>query len=229
MQNHKLTLVFIISSLCLTSFFAHAQGEETKSKDKSKKLDVFFEPLFLLNKAIKLDVEYQLKNPKLSVIGGFEIYNGPTNSLYDDVNSTGEPIKDIINGYGINLGSKFKLGKPKTNGNFYVSPGLTYRSLDLKISGPMYYTFMENGLEYITYGNAEQKFHINSVLIYGKVGYSYSISNLLIFDVYGGIGYKTATNLPNLKLERSYDNNVYGYNYKGLLPLAGAKIGFRIL
>ncbi|RZL47033.1 MAG: hypothetical protein EOP00_13165 [Pedobacter sp.] len=163
------------------------------------------------------------------MIGGFEIYNGQTNTLYDQINKTGEAFNDEIEGFGINIGSKFKVKKSKENGYLYLSPGITYRSLDLKISGPMYYTFIENGSEFITYGNAEQKFHINNVLIYGKVGYSYAISNLLIFDIYGGIGYKTTTNLPAFKLERNYDENVYGYNYKGLLPLGGIKIGFRIL
>ncbi|RZJ74743.1 MAG: hypothetical protein EOO47_20695 [Flavobacterium sp.] len=229
MQKQKISIVAIILFISLSSFFAHAQHEETKTKDTTKKVDVFFEPLFLLNEAIKLDVSYQLNQPRIAVIGGFEIYNGKTNILYDDINKEGELIKDNIEGFGINLGATFKLSKHVSNASFYLSPGLTYRSLDLKISGPMFYTFVENGLEYITYGNAEQKFHINSVLIYGKLGYSYAISNLLVFDVYGGFGYKTATNLPLLKLERKYDENAYGYNYKGLLPLGGVKFGLRIL
>ena len=229
MQKYKLTFVYVIFSLCLTSFSAQAQGEETKSKDKTKKLDILFEPLFLLNKAIKLDAEYKLKHPRISFIGGIEVYNGQTNTLYDEINKAGEPINDNVKGFGINIGSKFNIGKPKTNGTFYLSPGITYRNLDLKISGPMYYTFVENGLEYITYGNAEQKFLINSVLIYGKVGYSYAISNVFVVDVYSGIGYKTATNLPTLKQERSYEENAYGYIFKGMLPLGGIKFGFRVL
>jgi hypothetical protein len=223
--SFTLIIVFIINSNLVS---AQSVKQNIKRNDSLTRLDLLVQPIFLFNNAFKLDVEIQLKKSKFSMIGGLEIYTGNTSTIYKHINNNGENTYDKINGFGINIASKYLIGKFNKTKVFYISPGLTYRSLNLKLKGPMYYSYIENDVEYIAYGPSQQNFHINSVLLYTQLGYKYKFSNFFSIDVYTGIGYKKVNSLPVLELERDYEENAYGYNYKGFLPLVGFKLGFKL-
>ena len=222
-----LTLLFLVVLASLT-FICHAQVKEPATiVDDKVHLNVTFQPLFLLNSAFKFDLELRQGNHKLSFIGGMELYNGSTRVLYGQRNNFGETTADRIKGYGINLALKYKISTGGKASHFYFNPGVVLRSFDMKLIGPMFYSYVENNVEYITYGTTEATFKISPFLVYGNFGYHY-ITDGFILDLYTGIGYKKSQKIEEVEQIRNYEDHFYGYNHNGIIVQAGLKFGFQI-
>ncbi len=219
-----------IYSLLIIFFFTQtlvsAQNTKAEIKGTDKALSVTFHPLFLLNNAIKVDAELQGKK-SLAFIAGLELYNGKISDLYRQTNNFEEPIDDQIFGLGINLAVKYKIDQSEDVNSFYFSPGLTFRRLDIKVNGPAYYAYLQDGIEYYTYGDVKQSHKVNPLLIYGNFGRYYEF-NSVVADIYFGVGYKVLSQNKELLNTRKYHKAMFGYNYEGPTFQLGIKLGWQI-
>ena len=219
--------IFLLLALsALTPVCAQTGGMQKEAKGNPL-VSVSIQPLFLLNNALKLDAEIQKEGSRLVFIVGGEMYNGQIKSLYQQVNSFGEAIEDHVSGFGVNAALKYIVSRKGANGSYYISPGITYRNIDLTLKGPGFYSYLENDIEYIAYGETEQQFNRKPLLVYGNFGFQYAKRNALVIDVFGGIAYKSLAENAALRQIRDYEKPMFGYEYAGFLIQAGVKLGFQ--
>ena len=175
MKKILLTL-FVFLLLFQTASFAQMTEVSTDADAKSNfPLSVSFQPLFLMNNTLRLDVEMQQKEKASAFIGSLEVINGNTAILYkyadDNLISTDGRSKDYVSGAGVGLAYKLKLKPNEKLTSFYFSPGVTLRTLKITLKGDNYYAYEEDGIKYLTYGKTELKYPINSALVFGNLGY----------------------------------------------------------
>jgi hypothetical protein len=222
----KSILLFFGVFLCFATSSSAQSGDTVSSANKIR-LNLTFQPLFLINNALKFDFEVRPAKGKWAFIGGAEFYRGNIGSLHSRKNEFGEPVSDKIKGHGINLALKYNLSGSDKKGHFYVSPGMVWRSLELQLKGPMFYSYTEYNVEYITYGEAEASYRVKPFLGYANLGYQLS-TGIFVFDVYTGVGYKTSKKIADLEQMRNYDQHFYGYTHKGMIVQGGIKLGVRL-
>lgn len=222
--------LFIFCFLTSDHLFAQLRKVSYDEIAKSKyPISISFQPIFLLNNALKVDVEMQQKEKTGAFIGGLEVYNGKITLLYPQESNLEETNnQDRINGIGLNLAYKLKFQKSEKLTSFYFSPGLTLRNLKLTLKGEGFYAFKQDDVEYYTYGPIEKEYPINSALFYGNLGYHKVWKTTMLLDAYFGFGYKTSTKNNDLKFSRNYDQYAYGFNFNGYSAQAGLKFGFQI-
>jgi len=227
-------IYFILLTFSVLSIFCFPQvvlAQEMQSQSASSVSDraigITFHPFYLFNNAIKIDAELQTKKP-LAFVTGAEFYTGRISNLYKQTNNFGEPIEDKIAGFGINAAIKYKFSQTERFNSYYFSPGITYRHLTVKLNGPMYYSYTENGMEFISYGPSQKNININPVLLYGMFGRYLEIDNVVL-DMYFGLGRKLLKQNKELQTSRQYHEAMYGYNYSGTTFLIGVKLGYQIV
>lgn len=228
MKKRSLTVFLLLYTVILQPILAQETKIEKGEEGQGKAISITFNPLYAFNKAIKIDAELQTKKP-LAFIAGAEFYSGRinVNSLYQQTNNFGESVDDKISGLGINLAIKYKFQETGGVSSYYFSPGLTYRLLDLKLIGPAYYSYTENGLTYYSYGLTEQSQKIKPLLVYGNFG-RYIEINSVVLDAYFGIGYKILNQNKEVLDVRKYHTAMFGYNYEGPIFQIGFKLGWQI-
>lgn len=220
------TYFIAVFSLLSSITFAQETKPEKSEASSDKAISVAFHPLFLFNNALKIDAELQTQKP-LAFIVGAEFYSGRTQDLYTQTNRFGEPTEDKISGIGINLALKYKADQSGQVNSYYFSPGLTYRYLNMELNGPGFYSYLQDGIEYQTYGDSQHNYKLHPVLIYGNFGRYYEL-NSVVADIYLGIGYKALAQNDELKKSRNYHKSTYGYNYRGPILQFGIKLGWQI-
>ena len=222
--------LFIVGCFISTSLFAQLRKVSYDEIAKSNyPISISFQPIFLLNNALKVDVEMQQKEKAGAFIGGLEVYTGKITILYPQESNLEETNnQDIINGIGLNLAYKLKFQKSEKLTSFYFSPGVTIRNFKLTLNGEGFYAFEQDGVEYYTYGPIEKNYPINSALFYGNLGYHKVWKTTMLLDAYLGFGYKTATKNNEVEFSRNYEQYAYGFNFNGYAVQAGLKFGFQI-
>jgi len=222
-STYLILLFFLVSSV---KVFGQESKSEITKPGTNKAISVTFNPIFLFNNTIKLDAELQTKKP-WAVIVGAEFYSGGIKSLYSQSNNFNEPVDDEIGGFGVNLAIKYKFDQSGDVNSYYFSPGLTYRQLNLTLNGPAYYSYMQDGIEYYTYGATTQSQKVSPVVLYGNIGRYYELGSIVI-DVYCGLGYKILNQNEELLKTRKYHKAMFGYNYDGAIFQVGIKLGWQI-
>ncbi len=222
---------FFVCALVVILFLklTPASAQETSNAETNiseTKLNVNFQPLFLFNGAVKFDAEIRPRNKKLGAVAGAEFYGGKTEQLYVKFNESGERFDGSVKGYGINVGLVYYFKDVSPSASFYLSPGFTYRNLELTSNAPDYYTYLENNVEYISYGVILKAYTVKPQLFYGNIGFRYVASHIAL-DIYAGMAYKTVNNLPQFAERSVYERSTYGYTYTGFLLLGGVKIGYQ--
>lgn len=218
---------FLLWLLCISSTLcAQESKNEKENKVDKKAISVTLHPLYLFNKAVKIDAELQSKKP-LAFIAGAELYSGRVNSLYKQENSFGEATNDKISGLGINFAIKYKIQEIGGLNSYYISPGVTYRHLEINLEGPAFYSYQENGITYYTYGNTQQTQKVKPLVFYGNFG-RYIEVNSVVLDVFCGLGYKFLKQNQQLLNTRNYHEEMFGYNYEGPIFQVGVKLGWQI-
>lgn len=227
MKCSKYIILICCSIILRNACFAQETSPQSASKSSNKAITIGIHPLFLFNKTVKLDAEFQKADKPLAYVVGVEWYNGNINDLYRKRNSYGEKVEDRIAGFGINAAVKYKFSQSGRFNSYYFSPGVTFRHLVVKLDGPMFYSYMEDGMEYFLYGQAQKDIAINPVLLYGTFGRYFEIDGFVL-DMYFGLGHKLLKQNKELQTSRHYHEAMYGYNYSGATFLLGFKFGFQI-
>ncbi len=221
--------IFMICNFISNVLFAQLRKVSYDEIAKSTyPISISFQPVFLLNNALKVDLEMQQKEKASAFIGGLEVYNGKIALLYPQSKLEETNNEDRINGIGLNLAYKLKFQKSEKLTSFYFSPGVTLRNLKLTLKGEGFYTFVQDGVEYYTYGPVEKSYPINSALFYGNLGYHKVWKTTMLLDAYLGFGYKSSTRNNEVELSRNYEKYTYGFNFNGYSAQAGLKFGFQI-
>lgn len=214
------TLILTIVVLWIGGFSVKAQQDSTKASNHT--INLLFQPLFIGNKAIKLDLEFQRSQSRFAYVITPELYSG----IISDTETSKNASEDRINGFGIGIQQKLKFKKEPVS--HYFSYGLTYRYNKITYDSEGFIPYQENGLNYYDYGPYKNDMKINSILLSGVLGFQESYWDILLADLYLGFGYK----LPDVKIDnpgvRQYSKYFTSPAYKGVLLLAGIKIGVQI-
>jgi hypothetical protein len=218
----------LLASACLSfAITSFAQSKETAQPSNKLQYNLTFQPLFLLNRAIKLDLELNQSERKIAFIAGAEFYNGDVGMVQSQRNEFDEAIHDKVKGIGINLALKYNLSGSTRKGHFYVSPGFVFRNLELQLKGPGFYSYMEDNVEYFAYGETEKSYKVKPTLFYANFGYQL-VAGVVVIELYGGLGYKSSKEVPELERARSYSEYFQGYTHNGNIIQGGIKLGFQL-
>ncbi len=226
----KKTVLSFFVALFLNQAGLFAQMKKVSSNDAVAKsnfpLSISFQPIYLLNNTIRFDVEMQQKEKASAFVGALEVINGKAKFLYnyDEFDAS----EDYVSGAGVSLAYKLKLDPTEKLTSFYFSPGITFRTMKITLTGEDYYAYQEDGIEYFTFGEVDTKYPVNSLLIFGNLGYHKVWTTTMLLDTYLGFGYKTSTKNELLETNRDYERPTYGFNYTGFTFQAGIKFGFQI-
>lgn len=220
----SLFVQFVFLMICFLTTMAQDKNEETKLR---KPLSVTVSAFHFFNNALKLDVEQRSLDKSWSYLGGLEVYSGKIGNLYQLKNQFNEDVFDKISGFGLNAAIKYNFEKTGGLNTFYLSGGATFRNLNFKLDGPMYYSYQDQGVAYITYGNHRLNERVSPFLIYTTLGRYLEVERV-VFDFYIGVGYRILKQNQTLLSQRKYHEYSYGYNYLGFNTQFGVKIGGQI-
>ncbi|OAQ38237.1 hypothetical protein A5893_15685 [Pedobacter psychrophilus] len=224
----KIILLIFCFLIIQVKLFAQLGKVSTDADAKSKfPLSISFQPIFLMNNTVRFDAEIQQKEKSSAFVVGLEVINGKTDLLYRNINDD-EAEKDYVSGGGINLAYKLKLKPTEKLTSFYFSPGITLRTLEFAVKGDAFYSYIEDGIEYITFGESETKYPINSGFLFANFGYHKVWNTNILLDTYFGYGYKMSSRNELLERNRNYEQPIYGFNYNGFVLQAGIRFGFQI-
>lgn len=223
----KFITPLLAAFLCSSNSFAQLRKASSDLNAGSEyPISVSFQPIFLLNNTFRLDADIQKKDKASALNVGLEVIAGNPEILYYYKN--GKAADDMVNGVGLSLGYKLKLNSAESLSGFYFSPGIALRTLKIGVTGEEFYSYTEDGLEYITYGEVTKKYPVQSALIFTNLGFHKVFTTHIVFDSYVGFGYKTSTRNDLLEANRNYEKPIYGFNFNGFTFLTGFKIGYQI-
>ena len=219
--------IFISFWVLKTNTFAQLSKVSDDAFTKSNyPMSLNFQPIFLLNNTLKFDVEVQQKNKASAFIVGLEAISGNTSLLYYKRND--DKANDHVVGAGISLAYKLKFNPTEKITSFYFSTGLTLRKMNITTRGEDFYSYLDNGIEYFTYGDVEKKYPVESALLFGNIGYHKVWKDNVLIDLYLGYSYKMSSEDDLLLKNRNYEEPVYGFNYNGVALQVGIKFGYQI-
>lgn len=224
----KIILVLFAGlSVFQTTSFAQMGNASNDADAKSNfPLSISFQPIYLINNTLRLDLEMQQKGKASAFITALELIGGNTQLLYSSDDNT--KTKDDVFGAGFGLAYKLKLNPTEKLTSFYFSPGLMLRTVKISLKEDDFYTYEEDGIKYFTFGEVETKYPINSALFFSNLGYHKVWTTSILLDTYLGFGYKVSTNDKVLETIRDYEKPTYGFNYTGFIFQVGVKFGFQV-
>lgn len=212
MKNLILSITVLIFPIC---------GIAQENKPNFN-LTASIQPLFAINNALRLDVEINPAKKFPTLIISPEIYSG-----YSEDKGSYLEIKDEISGLGIGISHKvnFKVSRLRP----YLTYGFMYRNIAVKYSDEGFIPVFREGLEYYEFGYLSDKLRINSFLVNSCAGFEITKFDRIVIDFYGGIGLKNSSRKSNFPEKRLYSQEQYSLAYSGFLPMAGVKIGYKII
>jgi len=235
MINYRRTCLAVLALLCLEmsvnmgAATAQTQAEiigkaKVDSISQKTSVSVAIQPFFLLNNAVKIDLELQSANSKFGYIFSIEGYGG---SMQEDryKYTSRDPVYDKLNGIGIGIAQKFRFIDDRPGP--YIAYGLTYRYQEIAIETEGFFPYQENGFTYYDYGPLEKNLVISSGLASAVFGYQ-KVKDNFVYDFYFGIGYKAQLKDTGFDGLREYNQYQYSYAYKGSLMMLGFKMGFQL-
>jgi hypothetical protein len=215
---------FVPFLLLLTAFSARSQEKAIDSASRSKTaISVSLQPLFMVNNALKADLELQPSGRKFSYVLTAELYDG-TIQKDDDFGSSKRLAHDQLNGFGLGILQKYKFKKKLSSP--YVAYGATYRHQEVAIETEGYYTTQQDGLTFYEYGAVKKRLLFDGLLLSTTLGYQ-KVSYNFVCDVYFGIGYKAPFGDADSESHREYDDNMTSLTFKGIGMLVGFKLGYQ--
>jgi hypothetical protein len=217
----KTSLLFL---LLLGTFAAKSQDKPVDSASKTKTgFSVSVQPFFLLNNAIKADLEIQPVGRRFTYVFTAELYDGPILDD-DDFNSIARLAEDQINGFGLGILQKYKF-KDKLSSP-YLAYGVTYRHQEVAIETEGFYSTEKDGLNFYEYGAIKKRLLNDALLLSATLGYQ-KVAHNVVYDIYFGFGYKAPLRNTDFGGYRRYEQDITSIAYKGFGMLVGFKIGYQ--
>ena len=233
MSAHKKIWVAVLALLCLelSSNIDSAKGQtqpevvgkaKIDSLPQQASLSISLQPFFLLNNALKVDMEWQRAESQFGYIFTVESYNGRVEENKYNYSSYGH--NDPVNGFGVGVAQKYRLKSGRSGP--YVAYGMTYRYLEITMETEDFYQYQENGLTYYDFGALKKNNVISSGLFSAVFGYQ-KVADNFVYDLYLGMAYKAQFKSTDFGGGRTYDQYQYSYAHKGATMLVGLKIGYQ--
>jgi len=197
---------------------------DTTDNDAKSSLSLAIQPMFMLNNAGKIDLEWQPVATKLAYVFTVEVYSGRIKDVKAVFDNPSDVPWDRINGAGIGIAQKYKFKNERSSP--YLAYGLTYRYQEINIETKGFFTYEQDGLTYYDYGPLEKNLAVSSGLATAVFGYQ-KISDDFLYDFYFGFGYKAQFNNTEFEGLRRFDSSIVNYAYKGFGMVAGFKIGYQ--
>ncbi|RZK66192.1 MAG: hypothetical protein EOO85_27180 [Pedobacter sp.] len=222
-----LALLCLELSLNIDSVNGQTQPEvvgraKVDSLPQQASLSIALQPFFLLNNALKVDVEWQRADSQFGYIFTMESYSGRVEENKYNYSSDGH--NDAMNGFGLGVAQKYRL-KSERSGP-YVAYGMTYRYLEIAVETQDFYSYQENGLTYYDFGTIKKNNVISSGLFSAVFGYQ-RVADNFVYDLYLGMAYKAQFKSTDFGAGRTYNQYQYSYAHKGATMLVSLKIGYQ--
>lgn len=197
---------------------------DTTDKDAKSSISLAIQPMFMLNNAGKIDLEWQSGGKKIGYVFTAELYSGRTKDASEGFYNRGTEKWDRISGLGVGISQKYKFKDERSSP--YLAYGLTYRYQEISFETEGFFTYEQDGLTYYDYGPIEKNFAVSSGLATAVFGYQ-KIADDFLYDLYFGFGYKAQFNNTEFDGLRRYNDSIIYHAYKGFGMVAGFKIGYQ--
>jgi len=216
------SLLKSITIVCLLSVIGiHVTNAETPEARQPKYI-VSTKPLLLFDGEYKLSLEMPLISQKQWVGVGLSGFYLPKKSY--DVWATRNTIDfdhklKSLKGLGIDLTYKYYF----LTTIMYVGGDVFYGHYRTKYDDYIFRQYEEDGLIFYErdYGQIRQNFNKVAGNVY--IGIGTPLRNKFFIDTYIGAGYSHSF----YNQDKLHFDSIFGYGYKGLYPVMGARIGLR--
>jgi hypothetical protein len=190
----------------------------TKAQEKLPKWGIKTSPQHLIVNTIRFEVERVLSDQEVSLTVAPYIVWG---DLWED-----HPNDDIAGVGGEISGRAYFVNAKKNMNGLYASYGFNYTYYNITSRNRDWKTSVEDGLEIIRYDFVKKPVEIHKVGVVLTMGYQFNIKNLIIIDLYTGMGLKKSFSPQGDDVLERYDGHIFDLAHGGLDPRIGYKIGF---
>ncbi len=213
-----------IIMLCaiLISNAVSAQNKDTVNTNR-KNILLAVSPFYLINKALKVDIEKKLPYQRQWIQVSPQFYFNSNGESYDFFDDAGY---DEMIGFGIDVHHKIYMQDRELPSGVYAAYGLVYHHIALKFDGYVWENVEIDGKTYLQEAPKKAKQKNNKLganLIFGIQ--PEMNSSRFILDFYAGIGFRYTLINTNVAFEKDFNDFYWDYGYTGTCLVAGFKLG----
>lgn len=191
---------FLIIAFALIACPLHAQTKLMEDSTRYQRMSVTFLPQYLINQAIRIDIEKPIGTRMDRLTISPYLYAGPSTRYQDqkEYRSSSASVPDDyeqvkVEGFGLEASIKHLIRNGRGNlTNWYIAYGGAFHHINLQYQNFVPVPYQEGGLEYYRYMIADQQENINRMELLAMIGIKLYLfdSRVLFLDVYAGPVYK---------------------------------------
>jgi hypothetical protein len=207
-------------------------AQKQKQEHIEPRYAVTFEPMYLHNGGLRLNLEKQWKQRErleLNIAGYYLPYNEiiPSYSLSGNIEGGGHytpssELKSFNRLSGVGVGGTYKRYFLKS---CVVNAGISYTYSDIQYPSLDFHKYSEDGLTFYDYDLREIHQYFNTLAVHLSTGIRSSFHHLFFVEYTMGLGY--AYSFYD-KDKNAYNESPLGFGYKGIYPVISIKLGFNI-
>ncbi len=181
----------------------------SQKNDSLRNLTVSFQPMYIHNSGLRLDFEYRFKSPNQWIHFCPQFYHIPENQTGFPV--IGDYDFDNILGFGFNAAYRKYLRDTYKPAGEYIQTSFLYNHFITEYPDDYYVDITKQ--------------NINKIGINFEMGYQLISNNYILFDFYGGLGYRQSWYNSDGE-EIHYISDVsWSFGYSGVMLVLGVRIG----
>ncbi|MDR0714487.1 MAG: hypothetical protein LBF89_09565 [Bacteroidales bacterium] len=210
----------ILTAVSLLAGIASAQ--DVVQQPRINRLTFAVQPLPIFLWGVRTDMEVRIGNTRSWLQMGATIYpftyrEEAERDVWEYGIVSGDEYHSMWGG-GLNINYKYFIHRL-----LYVAGGPSYQYSNVKYWGNYWTDFTEDGLTYHErkYDLARQQIHRLGAGVY--FGHQRITRHSFLFDVYVGLGYHYG--IPRYKDMRAFDSTQFSFGYRGVVFLAGIRLG----
>lgn len=229
----KITKVSSLLSM-LVLMLAYEQSFGQNDTLVYQRISVAFLPQYLINQAIRIDVEKPIGRQCSRLTLSPYLYAGMS-SLYEDqrgelstsINVPDSYGKDKVTGFGLEVANKYLLrGAGGRISNWYIAYGAGYHHIQLAYQDFVPTPFTDGELEYYEFTLADQQENINRLDLAAAIGVKLFLSynQVLFLDLYAGPVYKNSWIDQSQGAPRDHEEPI-NFGFSGVTYRGGVALG----
>lgn len=218
--------IYLMEFLLSGSFYSFAQ---TDLHEQKKHFQLAFVPQYLINKGVRIDFDYILKNSKHVLSFSPQIYYDKNEINYSNFpGNYYENEYEHLNGFGVGIHHKIRINSNTKQWVFYFTYGVEYAHFSIKNKRWEWLNYTENNLEYLKYELIDIEQNTDRFRIDTYMNFQYNYAGNLFLDFYIGLGgvYSLNSMTPDYSTTE-FDSNMYDYAFNGMYLPIGFRFGFR--
>jgi hypothetical protein len=213
----QISLYIICILLSCAGIFS---GQTANAQEKYPAYTLSFEPLYLFNSAMRINLEKQItpRNWLGINLTGYYLPHDPDG--FETFNSELQSINGLK---GIGIGGTFKNYYAR---KWFIELGAGYTFFDVQNKSYGFREFHEDGLPFYEYGYIDKHSYFRKVMANFTVGLHSTFHQHFFIEPYAGLG--LTHSFYDKSYEEKYNSIIFGFGYKGTYPVLGIRLGFNI-